>query len=105
MDMKNYKDLTKDEKKELQLKYYNTPKGRKLLPILNRLCIEGIFLLICAPIILVCIFIYHLAWWYYTAMAACVIAGIIFLLVQNHIRMKEYNKALNDKNLGKNKKK
>ena len=103
--MKDYKDLDKKEKKELVLKYFNTPKGRKLLPILNRLVIEGIFLLICAVVILICIFIYKLAWWYYTALIACIIAGIVFLIVQYNIRMKEYNKALNDKNIVKNKRK
>ena len=103
--MKNYKDLDKNEKKELVLKYFNTPKGRKLLPILNRLIIESIFLIICAIVILVCSFIYKLQWWYYTAMIACVIAAIIFLVVQYNIRMKEYNNALNDKNIAKKKRK
>ena len=103
--MKDYKELDKNEKKELVLKYFNTPKGRKLLPILNRLVIEGIFLLLSAIVILVCSFIYDLAWWYYTAMVACVIAGVVFLIVQYNIRMKEYNKTLNDKNITKNKRK
>ncbi len=103
--MKNYKDLDKKEKKELVLKYFNTPKGRKLLPILNRLVIEGIVLLISAVVILVYGFTTHLAWWYYTAMVTCVIAGVIFLIVQYNIRMKEYNKTLNDKDIKKNKRK
>ncbi len=100
-----YKELSKKEKKDLQLKYYNTPRGRKLLPILNRLVIEGIFLLICVPIILACIFIFDLAWWYWMVLVTCVVAGVVFLIVQNNIRLKEFNKTLNDKSIMNKKKK
>jgi ABC-type transport system involved in Fe-S cluster assembly fused permease/ATPase subunit len=101
----NYKELSKKEKINLQMKYYNTPRGRKLLPILNRLVIEGVFLLICVPVILVCIFLFKLAWWYYLVLVTCIVAGITFLVVQNNIRMKEYNKTLNDKSIMNKKKK
>ena len=104
MDM-NYKELSKKEKQDLQMKYYNTPRGRKLLPILNRLVIEGVFLLLCVPVILVCIFMFKLAWWYWMVLVTCIVASVAFLVVQNNIRMKEYNKTLNDKSIMNKKKK
>ena len=103
--MNIYKTLDKKEKKELVLKYFNTPRGRKLLPILNRLVIESILLVICAIVILVYSFIKDLKWWYYVAMVACVIAAVVFMIVQYRIRMKEYNNALSIKNTAKNKRK
>ena len=95
--MKKYNDLSKEEKKKIKKDFWKTKKGKEMLPILNRLFIEGLICLISAVVILVCSFIFDLEWWYYFALGSLSIGGVLFLVAQFNIRQKEFNKFINMK--------
>ena len=69
-----YHILTKEEKRSLKEKYRNSKRGAVMLPRLNRLIVEGIFLII-FPI-------------------ALILVGLVFLIGQYIIRTNEYNNVL-----------
>jgi len=89
-----YKELNKEEKKLIRNKYEKTKKGQNLIVILNRLVIEGIFLIICFFIIVGAILIFDLAWWYWCFAIMTIICGPLFLITQYIIRISEYNKYI-----------
>ena len=99
-----YKELSKEAKKNLIKKYEMTKKGKSMSANLNRLVFEGIFCLFAFIVILIAMFVADLAWWYWFFTGLTLICGILFLVGQHLIRMKEYNNFLkhmnkNEKNL------
>ncbi len=93
-----YNNLSKEEKKEVRNNYKKTKKGESLSATLNRLVIEGLFLLVCFVVIVGAILIYDLAWWYWCFAVMTIIAGPVFLIAQYRIRMNEYNKYIQANN-------
>ncbi len=89
-----YNKLSKEEKKIIKNKYAATKKGKDLTDNLNRLFIEGLLSIGSSIVIVVFIFIYKLAWWYWFFAGLTLLCGVIFLIGQYSIRMKEYNKFL-----------
>ncbi len=87
-----YNELTKEAKKELKNKYENTKKGKTLTDTLNRLFFEGLFLVVCFIVIVAAIFIADLSGWYWVIAILTIIFGVIFLVGQHIIRIKEYNR-------------
>lgn len=98
-----YQKLSKEEKAKLRTAYANTKKGKELSVRLNRLALEGIFCLFTFLITIVAIFVLTLPWWYWFFVGLTLLCGILFLVGQHSIRMKEYNKFLSFQN--KNRKK
>ena len=94
-----YQILTKDEKKSCRDKYRVSKRGAKMLPRLNRLIYEGLFLII-FPIILIIasLIINEKSWWMWTLAGACFLAGITFLIGQYLVRITEYNNFLKYQN-------
>ncbi|HAB67050.1 MAG TPA: hypothetical protein DCE23_06755 [Firmicutes bacterium] len=90
-----YSNLSKDEKKDLRERFKKTNKGSNVLEPLNRLLVEGIFLIICAIIIVGATYIFHYKWWLYFTAAIIFIFGLFFLIAQHIIRIKNYNNYLN----------
>ena len=89
--------LSKEEKKEARIKYVNTEKGREMITRLNRIFFEGIFCLGSFVVILVCFFIFKLAWWYLFFAGLTLLSGIIFIVGQHLVRVTEYNNFLKTK--------
>jgi hypothetical protein len=90
-----YKYLTKEEKAELRNSYLKTKRGSNLSYTLNRLVLEGGFLLICTMVIIGAgLFTNEMEWWMWTLAGLTTFCGIVFLTGQYIIRMKEYNKFL-----------
>ena len=92
-----YKKLSKEEKSKIKKEFAKSAKGKKLLPSLNRLLLEGIACQICAIIILVCTFIFEMAWWNYFLIGTLIVGGLIFLFAQHKIKINEYNKIIDTK--------
>ena len=92
-----YKKLSKVEKKKVKDEYRRTAKGIKLSPILDRLVIEGIACLLFAIGITIGIIYFEFSKWYFIIVGLLVISGIVFLIAQNNIRKKEYNKFISSK--------
>ena len=94
-----YSILTKEQKKELKAKYRNSKRGAQMLPRLNRLVFEGLFLII-FPVILIIVGIFtkEMYWWMWTLLVACIIAALVFLLGQLIIRNNEYENFLKYQN-------
>jgi len=90
-----YHILTKEEKRSLKEKYRNSKRGAVMLPRLNRLIVEGIFLVIFPiALILVGLFTNELYWWMWTLAIVCLLVGLVFLIGQYIIRTNEYNNVL-----------
>ncbi len=89
-----YKEMTKEERKDVRKAFKKTNKGSNLTPILNRLLIEGIVCFLMAIIMIGAIVIYHYSLWLIGLIAVLVICGIIFILAQRNIRIREYNKFI-----------
>jgi len=90
-----YHILTKEEKRSLKEKYRNSKRGAVMLPRLNRLIVEGIFLIIFPiALILVGLFTNELYWWMWTLAIVCLLVGLVFLIGQYIIRTNEYNNVL-----------
>jgi len=90
-----YHILTKEEKRSLKEKYRNSKRGAVMLPRLNRLIVEGIFLIIFpVALILVGLFTNELYWWMWTLAIVCLLVGLVFLIGQYIIRTNEYNNVL-----------
>ncbi len=89
-----YKELSKEEQKVIREKYKVTKKGEELIPRLNRLMIEGIFLIVCCFVIVGAILIFKLPWWYWCVAILTVICGPVFLVGQHMIRVGEYDKFI-----------
>ena len=87
-----YKELANDSKKELRKKYENSKRGNELTKTLNRLFIEGVFLIICFFVIVGAIYIADLSKWYWVIAVITILFGIIFIVGQSIIRRQEYNK-------------
>ena len=95
-----YQKLTIEEKNNFKKEYKKTKKGSSLTKTLNRLVVEGMFLLVSCLIIICATLIYKLDWWYWFAAGLMLFCGTVFLIVQHKIRLKEYNNFLK---VGKNK--
>lgn len=93
-----YKNLSKEDKKEVRENYKKTKKGEKLSHTLNRLVIESFFLLLCFCVVIGAIFIYKLAWWYWCFAIMILIASLVFFIAQYRIRIGEYNKFVKANN-------
>ena len=94
-----YHILTKEEKRSLKEKYRNSKRGAVMLPRLNRLIVEGIFLVIFPiALILVGLFTKELYWWIWTLAIVCLFVGLVFLIGQYIIRTNEYNNVLKMQN-------
>ena len=93
-----YNELSKEAKKQLINKYVGTKKGKALSDTLNRLLLEGLVLIVCFVIVLVAIFVADLASWYWIVAILSLIFGLVFLIGQHLLRMKEYNKFFNQLN-------
>ena len=94
-----YHVLTKDEKKRIKEKYRASKRGEGMLPRLNRLIIEGLFLIFFAVAMICAGFITkELHWWMWTLAAICLIVAILFLVGQYIIRTNEYNNYLKIQN-------
>ncbi len=87
-----YKYLSKAAKKELIRQYTNTERGKNLSVTLNRLVGEGLFCLVAFVVILISVLRGELAAWYWIFIVLTFIAGVVFLVGQQLIRRKEYNK-------------
>ena len=76
-----YHVLTKEEKKSLKERYRGSKRGQSMFPRLNRLVLEGLFLII-FPIALVIVgFVTNeIYWWIWTLSIICLIIGIVFLV-------------------------
>lgn len=89
-----YSKLSYEEKKKVRTNYSSTKKGRELSANLDRLLVEGVISIISCVVIVTCIFVYHLAWWYWCFAALTLLCGVIFLIGERFIRLREYNKFL-----------
>lgn len=89
-----YKSLSKEEKKNVREEYIRTKRGKDLSERLNRLVLEGSFLILCFVVITTCIFIFDLAWWYWCVAVMCIICAPVLLIGQHNIRIGEYNKFI-----------
>ena len=98
-----YKELSKEEKKALVEKFIKNKRGKNLYDTLNRLFFEGSFCLLSFVVILIAIFVTDLEWWYWFFVGLTLFCGVLFLVGQHIIRMKEYNRFYNQ--LNKNEKK
>ena len=87
-----YKELAKSEKKELRKKYENSKRSKDLVKTLNRLFIEGVFLIICFFVIVGAIYIVDMSKWYWVIAVITLVFGLVFLIGQFIIRRQEYNK-------------
>ena len=87
-----YQDLTDEEKKSLRFEYVKTQKGYEMIARLNRLVLEGLFCLVTFVVTICAIFILDLASWYWAFVGLTLFCGILFLVGQYKIRMREYNK-------------
>ncbi len=87
-----YKKLSKEGKKTLIEWYSNTKKGLSLNKTLNRLLFEGIFLIIATIVIVIAVPIADLPLWYLGVGGISLVFGLLFLIGQHMIRIKEYNK-------------
>ncbi len=96
-----YNKLSKEEKKDIRERFKKTSKGARVLEPLNRLFLEGIFLVVCAIVICGATIIFKYSWWLYFTAIVILLFGIFFLVGQYIIRMKNYNNYL--KYLQKNK--
>ena len=94
-----YQILTKDEKRSIKEKYRNTKRGAMMLPRLNRLIVEGLFLLVFpVALIIVGLVTKEMYWWMWTLAIVCLLVGLVFLLGQYIIRINEYNNFLKNQN-------
>ncbi len=89
-----YSEMSKEEKKDVRKTYKITNKGSELNPILNRLVIEGIVCFVMAIIMVCFIVFYEYSVWLFALVGILVIAGLVFLIAQRNIRIKEYNKFI-----------
>ena len=89
-----YKELAKSGKKELRKKYETSKRGKELVKILNRLFLEGVFLIICFVVIVGAIYIVDLSKWYWIIAVITLVFGLVFLIGQFIIRRQEYDKFL-----------
>ena len=93
MDM--YKHLTKEEQKEVRKNYVKTKRGSNLSYTLNKLVIEGLFLLVCTVIIIAAgLFTKEMTWWMWTLSGITTFCGLLFLIGQYILRIMEYNKFI-----------
>ncbi len=94
-----YHILTKDEKKKLKEKYRISKRGAEMLPRLNRLIIEGLFLIVFPIALLIVGFVTkEMYWWMWTLAVVCFVSAIVFLVGQFIIRNNEYNNFLKYQN-------
>ncbi len=94
-----YHILTKDQKKDLKDKYRISKRGQSMLPRLNRLVLEGLFLIIFPIVVIVVGFVTdEMYWWMWTLALGCLFVGLVFLIGQHIIRTNEYNNFLNFQN-------
>ena len=92
---RQYKALSKEEKKEMVKSYNTSVKGKAMSFRLLKLIIEGSLLYgIAAIIIISSLFTKEFEAWMGWLTALCILAGTIFLLGQHMIRMKEYDEYL-----------
>ena len=89
-----YQKLSKEEKKDVRMTFKKTNKGDNIIPILNRLVIEGIVCFIMAIIMTGAIIFFDYSLWLIGLIAVSVICGVIFILAQRSIRLREYNKFI-----------
>ena len=89
--------MTKEDKKRAKEEFKKTKRGKNILPILNRLIIEGVVCLAIALYLVIYTYIKEGIWWNYTLAGMLIIAGIIFLITQQKLRIKNYNIFLNTK--------
>ncbi len=89
-----YQKLTKEEKKNVVAAYKITNRGSQMYPVLNRLVIEGIICLILAIIMILAIIFFEYSVWLFALIGILIIAGLVFLIAQRKIRMKEYNRFM-----------
>ena len=86
-----YKDLSKEEKKKVANKYISTKRGKDLSKTLDRLVLEGFFLIFCFVAIVGALLFTNISGWYYWAVAIItIIFAAIFLIGQYIIRSKEH---------------
>jgi len=94
-----YHILTKGQKKDLKDKYRISKRGQSMLPRLNRLVLEGLFLIIFPIVVIVVGFVTdEMYWWMWTLALGCLFVGLVFLIGQHIIRTNEYNNFLNFQN-------
>ena len=86
-----YKDLSKEEKKRVAIKYVATKRGKDLSKTLDRLVLEGLFLVFCfAAIVGALLFTNVSGWFYWVVAIITIIFAVIFLVGQFIIRRKEH---------------
>lgn len=90
-----YSSLNKEEKKVIRDKFMKTNKAKEILPIFNRLIIEGIACLICGTLLVIFSLMTDTKWYYLVIGTTCLIAGFIFLIAQHYYRIKQYNMMMN----------
>ena len=94
-----YHILTKDEKKKLKEKYRISKRGAMMLPRLNRLIVEGLFLVVFPIALLIVGFVTkEMYWWMWTLAIVCILVALVFLIGQYIIRINEYNNYLRNQN-------
>ena len=94
-----YQILTKDEKRSTREKYRNTKRGAMMLPRLNRLVVEGLFLIVFTIALLIVGFVTkEMYWWMWTLAIVCLLVGLVFIIGQYIIRTNEYNNYLKNQN-------
>ena len=89
-----YQKMSKEEKKNVRNAFKKTNKGSKLNPILNRLVVEGIFCFIMAIIMIGAIVFKDYSLWLISLIIIVIICGLIFILAQRNIRLREYNRFI-----------
>ncbi len=94
-----YHILTKEEKKTLKERYRGSKRGNEMLPRLNRLVVESIFLIL-FPIGLIVagLITKEIYWWMWTLAIVCLLVGIVFFVGQHIIRTNEYDNFLKYQN-------
>ena len=87
-----YKELSKEEKKDLVNQYKNTKKGKDLYFNFTRLVIEGLLCLVCSVVLVVLVLMFDFSWWFWFYAGLTTFCGVLFLIAQYVLRLKEYNR-------------
>jgi len=96
--------MSKERKKELRDKFYQTDKGKEIRKRLNRVVCYAIILFLFSLYILISHFINGDTKWYtWLVFSGCIIFGLIFMIMQNIIRKDNLNEFY-EKDKKKNKK-
>lgn len=92
-----YQTLSKEEKKEAVLKYYNTEQGKENKARFTRLLIIGILCIIWGIVIIIDTIIQDGALWEYISAILVIGFGFVFLIGRAKIKARDVNNYLTKK--------